>query len=125
MFQSNIKELCKQHKITLKKIKEYIQYNLNTNDKWLYRALVKLFEYQTIEEQVFDESRELNRVGFNSTDAQLLSSYAKQYNDKHFLTPKQKEWCRKKIVKYWEQIWNISFQEQIVNNIIRGEKKND
>jgi len=122
LYQQNIKDQLRQKKITIAIIKQYIQSKLNTNDRWMYTALIRLYSKQTLEEQTFDESLEINNQGFSSADAELLSSYAKQYESKKFLTPKQKHWCRTKILKYWEQIWNISDQERMIDLI---EKENN
>jgi len=119
-YDTGIKQLLKDKKITIVMIKKYIQHKLDTNDMWMYTALTRLYDKQTFEEKVYDEVLEKNKVGFNGVDADLLSSYAKQYENKKFLTPTQKKWCRAKIKKYWEQIWNISDQKRMLELIEKG-----
>lgn len=89
---------------------EFIKEKIQTNDKWLYRALVRLFENQTLEEQSTENTSINNGIGFNSVDAGILSSFAKFYIKNGFLSEKQKIIARKKIKKYTKQLYNIAKQ---------------
>ena len=88
--------------------KELIQTRMATNDAWLYRAVVSIFERQTADEQNAETTAHDNGVGFTSADAPLLSSFAKQITARGFLTPKQKAFAVKKMHKYAGQLLRIA-----------------
>ncbi len=77
---------------------------ISTNDVVLYRALKKLYECQTLEEQSAQCTTEHNGVGFNGVDGPILSSFSEFLLHTGFLTAKQKEIARKKLVKYTKQL---------------------
>lgn len=91
---------------------DMIKYNLAINDTWVKRAVLVIFEAQTASEQCSQTTKEHNGVGFNGTDAHILSSFAKQimnfesgrsrFNSP--LSPKQMAIARTKISKYAGQI---------------------
>lgn len=94
--------------VTVADKKAFIQKQLSTNKIWATRALIKIFEFQTKMEQEHEETRETNGVGFTGSDAEILSSFAKQYQTRGFLTPKQMALVFKKMPKYWNQIIKVS-----------------
>lgn len=65
------------------------------NDRAVERALVVLFNRQTTEEQHAEQTRVHNNRGFTATDAEILTSFAKQVLRGHFLSEKQLKICRK------------------------------
>ena len=85
-------------------IKELVQ----TNDKVLYGALKKLYGEQTTDEQRAGDAKEHNGRGFNSLDAQILSSFAEFLLRTGFLTYKQKLLARRKLVKYTKQLTRLA-----------------
>lgn len=84
--------------------KEQIQLNLSTNPKWIERALVVLYQKQTIEEQRVGVTTNLNGVGFNSSDSRYLTYCAKWVLQGQNLNQKHLEKCGGKLKKYWKQI---------------------
>lgn len=87
---------------------EEIKVLIATNDKVLYGALKKLYEYQTLDEQREGETTHRNGVGFNGVDSKFLSSVAEFLVKTGFLTSKQKYLVRKKLVKYNKQLTKIA-----------------
>lgn len=81
---------------------------VQTNDKVLYGALKRLYECQTADEQASGETRIHNGVGFNGSDARILSSMAEFLQRAGFLTSKQKVIVRKKLVKYNKQLTRLA-----------------
>ena len=81
---------------------------LTRYDDQLCRAVVKIWEYQTADEQKVGETKEHNGVGFNGTDAHILSSFAEFYKRTGFLTQKQIVIARKKMMKYAGQLCRIA-----------------
>jgi hypothetical protein len=104
---------------------EEIKEGLKTKDKWVYRAILAIFNLQTDQEQDSEATLDHNGIGFNSFDGHLLGSYAKQIqrwnNDKsvlRFPTPlskKQTSIARNKIMKYSSQLVKIANGAIIIN----------
>lgn len=75
------------------------------SDKALISALLRVYSWQTEDEKFSERTTETNSKGFNGIDAEILSSFAKQWETRGFLSPKQKEIARKKMPKYSRQIF--------------------
>ena len=87
-----------------KAIVTYVKNQLATNPAWATRAIVKLWQRQTADEQATQSTGQDNGVGFNGTDAFILSSFAEQINKGRTLSPKQLAIAFKKLPKYSKQI---------------------
>lgn len=88
-----------------------IKLKLLTNDKWLYRGILAIYELQTPTEQDAQDTIENNGVGFNGVDARQLSGFAedlKKYGD---LFDWKKTLARKKMLKYAGQLAKIAKQK--------------
>ena len=72
------------------------------------KALLWIYKFQTEDEKQSDSTRELNGVGFTGVDGEILSSFAKQVINRHFLSEKQMVILRKKIKKYETQMSKIA-----------------
>jgi cyclopropane fatty-acyl-phospholipid synthase-like methyltransferase len=101
------------HPITKKEMKEFVKKQLATNKAWAIKALLKIFEKQTEYEREAGYTREYNKVGFTGIDGEILTSFAKHYQDRGFLSPKQMNIVYKKMPKYWMQIIKISDQKKL------------
>lgn len=88
--------------------KEAIKARLEKDDKWLARGLLAIYGRQTAEEQDCGQTVEVNGIGFNGADAEILTSFALQYKERGFLTPKQLEIARKRMLKYAGQLAKIA-----------------
>ncbi len=88
--------------------KAEIRAKLESDNVWLCRGLVAIFNKQTAEEQRDGRTEVDNGIGFNGADAELLTSYAMQYQERGFLTPKQITFTRKKMLKYAGQLAKIA-----------------
>lgn len=73
--------------------KEKIAELLETNDKAVGRALVRLAELQTADEIVSEHTKYKNGRGFRPCHAKMGTSMAKFYKKAGHLTPKQ--------INYW------------------------
>ena len=87
-----------------KAIVTYVKNQLATNPAWATRAIVKLWQRQTADEQATQSTGQDNGIGFNGTDAFILSSFAEQINKGRTLSPKQLAIAFKKLPKYSKQI---------------------
>lgn len=81
---------------------------IQTNDTVLYRALKKLYNEQTKDEQAAGATKHHNGVGFNGADSQFLSSVSEFLIQRGFLTDKQKYVVRKRLVKYNKQLTKLA-----------------
>lgn len=90
---------------------EEIKQMLLTDDRVLYGALKKLYQYQTESEKEHKETTESNGVGFSAYDAEFMTSVAEFLIKNGFLSDKQKMYTRKKIVKYSKQLAKIANHE--------------
>lgn len=83
----------------------YIKEQIITKDEAVKAALLRIYSYQTLDEQRSESTQESNGKGFNGIDAEILSSFAKQLETRKFLSPKQIAIARKKLIKYSSQIY--------------------
>ena len=107
-------------KITQDQKKEFIKNKLATDARWAKHALLKIFEFQTEEEQQIEATCVHNNVGFTGADGEFLTSLAKQLERKGFLSPKQMIHVYKKMPKYWKQVMKISDQEKLIDLILEN-----
>jgi hypothetical protein len=96
--------------------REMVLNNLCLSNTWLARGLVALLNRQTSDEQASQNTRHNNGRGFNSTDAFILTSFAKQCKrwldgQSKFNSPlsgKQLAIAQRKIVKYASQLTKVA-----------------
>lgn len=88
--------------------KATIKAKLESCNKWLVRGLVAIYNLQSADEKACGQTVEDNGIGFNGADAEILSSFAEQYNRLKFLSPKQMQIARKKMPKYAGQLVKIA-----------------
>jgi hypothetical protein len=105
-------------KVTKKEIKEYVKQQLGTSDVWAKKALLKILENQTKDEILSESTHEHNGIGFTGSDAEILTSFAKQYQKNGTLSQKQINILLKKMPKYSVQIINVSDKEKLEKLII-------
>lgn len=95
--------------LTTKKARiAHIRTMLSTNSAWAIRGMLRIYEAQTEDEKVSEDTKHDNGVGFNGTDATLLSSYSKQVLGGRTMSPKQMEYIFKKMPKYARQLEGVS-----------------
>lgn len=104
-------------KITQLQKKEFLKEKLGTDPRWAKHALLKIFEFQTQEEQDHECTHDHNGVGFTGVDGEFLSSLAKQLLKYKRLSDKQMIHLFKKMPKYWKQILKISDEEKLLSLI--------
>lgn len=105
---------------TLEDVKEY----LATNRKWVEGAIVKLYEFQTADEQQGEYTTNKNNVGFNAFDAKTLSYYATWIKNGNHLSGKFLAKAFELMPKYAKQILdciNRKVEDQILQDEIAGE----
>jgi hypothetical protein len=88
--------------------KEDIKELLETSSNAVHKATVTIFKLQTASEQSSETTDHHNGVGYNATDAGIMSSFAKQIQQGRRLSPKQFTIAQKKIMKYAGQLAKIA-----------------
>lgn len=97
--------------------KEFIREKLETNDVWLYRGILAIYDRQTQDEKRINDTVDRNGVGFNAFDADIMSSFAKVLMEKRdlgyplSLSVKQKSIARRVMKKYAGQLARIANNE--------------
>lgn len=87
--------------------KARVQALIDGNDQAVIRALMVVYGNQTVYEQEVEGTLESNQKGFSGADAEILTSFAKQFQSKNYLSPKQVAFARKKVKKYWRQLLKV------------------
>lgn len=87
-----------------KELENAIRESITTNPQRAIDAMLRIYEYQTADEQACGTVRNLNGVGFVCTDAAILTSFCERYKKKGCLSDKQIELLFKKIGKYARQL---------------------
>lgn len=88
--------------------KKYTQDLLMASDRAVERALLLLYSFQTEDERNTLRTVHMNGKGFDSVDARILSKLAKKLLDGGTLTVNETELARQRLMKYHEQISNVS-----------------
>lgn len=96
-------------------VKTHIKNQLATNPVWALRALVKIYERQTADEQCSGITKEDNGVGFSGVDATILSSFATQVLNGRNLSAKQMAIVYKKMPRYWKQVASLIPADKLEN----------
>lgn len=84
--------------------KETIQKLIDTNDRAVERAILRIYDLQTADEKTSGETRDHNKVGFSGAHSRSGSYYAtwilrgRNLNGKHLVK------ARGMIRKYWKQL---------------------
>lgn len=105
-----------------KQWKEYLQNLLKVNDNALLKAVVLIYENQTDEEKLIDESFDDNHLGFSKFDAKEMSCIARKIKKNKSLTEDELAKSRNKMPKYWRQLMIIS-KKQINERNLQEQKR--
>lgn len=91
-----------------KEIENAIRERITTNPKAAVKAMMRIFEYQTADEQADGSVTDYNGVGFAGTDSQILTSFCKQWMKYKRLSEKQMGIVFRKIGKYAGQLTRLA-----------------
>ena len=83
---------------------EQLRQRLAQNDRWALRALLRIYQNQTDDERSREATIERNGIGFTGPDAEILTSFASQYQRRGRLSDKQMTILRRRIPAYARQI---------------------
>ncbi len=93
--------------------KRLVRDKLATNNEWLVRGMMALYARQTEDEKTAENTKYLNRRGFNSADSEILTSFAKQWERRNWLSDKQMGILKRKMAKYAGQLARIARGEEV------------
>ena len=88
--------------------KTEIKRKINSFDRWLERAIIAIYKFQTVDEKAVGETHYRNAVGFNGADANYLSYCAQWIQKGNKLSGHHLEKARKKVMKYSGQLAKIA-----------------
>ena len=100
---------------------QFIKNKITTNDAWAVRALMRIYDNQTSEEQNESQTKNDNGIGFCAIDANFLSGVAQFYKKNGFLSAKQKAVLKKKIGKYASQLYMVSDQSKLEQTMSKAD----
>ena len=100
-------------------IEVFIKYKLSTCKAWAQKALVVIYNNQTVDEKNEERTKYSNGKGFSGCDSEILSKLAKWYIAKGFLTGRQLGIVQKRIPKYWKQVLEVSDMEKLKASIMK------
>lgn len=89
---------------------EEIKDKIKNDDRYTIGALLTLYQYQTADEQMMKATAYQNDLGFNAVDAGILSDICKFYIDKGWLSGKQIQLIRTKLMKYCNQLASVGLE---------------
>lgn len=89
---------------TRKEAKAYIQELLERDAQAVERGVLAVYRNQTQDEQRAGTVERRNGMGFTPADADFLGSLAQRVEAGHGLSPRQLEYARKLVKKYWNQL---------------------
>ena len=87
--------------------RETIDAKVQSDDRWLERAVLAIWRFQTRDEKMDEATKLNNGVGFNGTDGKFLTSLGNQLNAGRHLSEKQRYVARGKMRKYTGQLLRI------------------
>lgn len=90
-----------------------LQVKLATNERWAVRALHRILQEQTADEQQNADVKHTNGVGFRAMDAMILTSFAQQHARRGSLSPKQMAIVHRKMPRYARQLIRLVGDEKI------------
>jgi len=90
---------------------------IDSSDEWVVGALIRLYSFQTADEQVTQATCHLNDFGFNAIDAGILTDISKYYLNNGFLSEKQIAFVRRTIKKYINQLLNVGVSPLSISKV--------
>jgi hypothetical protein len=99
--------------MTKKELLAALKERLARSDRWALRALTLVYRNQTAAEQASQQTIEHNGIGFSGPDAEILSSFAQQYQRRGSLSPKQMNVLCRKMPRYAGQVLRAANAERL------------
>jgi hypothetical protein len=100
---------------TRKQVLSFFRIQLSINDKWAIKAICRLFEMQTYNEQKNSISIEDNGVGFTKLDSLRMTPIVRYYLVHKRIRPLDLKYVKAKAKSYAAQIASISDPVKVKN----------
>lgn len=81
-----------------------IEHLIETNQVFLERALIKIYDRQTQDEKATKDAKHYNRVGFSAAHAKRMSYYARWVLSRRSLSGIHLQRCKDTLKQYRKQI---------------------
>ena len=86
------------------------------SDEAVIRGMFRIYDKQTEDEKMVEDTVEDNGVGFSGVHGNIMTSFAKFYQERKYLSPKQMVTIKKIMPKYAGQLLKImAFENSEVN----------
>jgi hypothetical protein len=85
-----------------------IKAKILVDDRWLYRAILAIYDRQTDREKNAGDTIEDNGIGFNGCDGRRMSKIAEDLKKYGTLLPYKKDLARNRMLKYTSQLLKIA-----------------
>ena len=92
------------------KERDQLLHLIKEKNEYAIGALLKIYSFQTTNEQMQQSTHEDNKMGFNATDAGFMSSMAEQFLKKGSLSDRQIPYVKKCMPKYIKQLTQTEFE---------------
>jgi len=99
---------------------------IETDDRWAIKALITVYYNQEDDEQIIENTVYENGIGFNSSDANFMTSLAKNFLKWGKLSEKQMVYVRRNMMKYAGQAVRSGVEKigiETADDIVKEEKK--
>lgn len=93
---------------TIKEKESFIKEQLASNDNWVLRGLIAIWNKQTADEKEVKSTHHHNGVGFTGSDANFFTAMAERVNSGYSLSFKQMACVRRGMRKYARQLRRIA-----------------
>lgn len=104
--------------ITKKAKQEFLKTKLSTDSRWAIKAMLLIYSKQTHDEQLQGSTEHDNGIGFSGAHAEIMSSFAKQYQKWNKLSDKQLKIVFKIMPKYWKQVLGCSNEQKLIASML-------
>lgn len=84
----------------------------------IFKGLLTVYSFQTEDEKAVQNTKDKNNVGFTGFDGEILTSFRNQFVDKGKLSEKQYAILKKKMQKYWKQLYRVAIGDLILEKAV-------
>jgi len=89
---------------------------MSRNEEALIRAMLRIYDKQTEDEKDYEDTKEWNSVGFSGVHGNIMTKFSKFYQERKYLTLKQKEVIKKIMPKYAGQLLRLMAVDNMSDN---------
>lgn len=87
-----------------------------SNEEALIRGMFRIYDKQTEDEKAVEDTVEDNGVGFSGVHGNIMSSFAKFYQERRYLSKKQMDTVKKIMPRYAGQLLKLMAYDNMEDN---------